>query len=77
MTQKGQIVIPASIRKKYNIKPGTLVNVIEQEGKIILEPVTKDYIKKLRGIAAGSGALEELKEQRDKDRKKENEKSGF
>lgn len=74
MNQKGQIVIPASIRKKYNINPGTPVNVIEQDGRIILEPVTRDYIKKLRGIAAESGALEELKAQRDNDCNIENDK---
>ena len=51
MTVKGQIVIPATIRRKFGIKEGTRVRVEldEQAHRIILTPVTPDYIQHLRG----------------------------
>jgi AbrB family looped-hinge helix DNA binding protein len=50
VTSKGQLVIPAKIRRRYNIKTGTRVNFIEDNGKIILQPVTREYIESFRGI---------------------------
>ena len=35
-TIKGQIVIPAVLRKKYGIVKGTPINIYEQNNKIIL-----------------------------------------
>ena len=49
-TVKGQIVIPADIRKKFNIKKGTRVNVYEKENKIIVEPLPDDPVQEGRGI---------------------------
>lgn len=50
VTSKGQLVVPAKIRRKFNIKKGTRVNFIEDNGKIILQPVTREYIESFRGI---------------------------
>jgi AbrB family looped-hinge helix DNA binding protein len=50
VTSKGQLVIPAKIRRRYNIKTGTRVNFIEDNGKIILQPVTREYIESFCGI---------------------------
>ncbi len=50
VTSKGQLVIPAKLRRKYNIKTGTRINFIEDNGKIILQPVTREYIASFRGI---------------------------
>ena len=51
MTVKGQIVIPAKIRRKFGIKEGTRVQVDidEQAHRIILTPVTRDYIQNCVG----------------------------
>ena len=51
MTVKGQIVIPSKIRRKFGIKEGTRVqvDVDEEAHRIILTPVTHDYIQSLRG----------------------------
>jgi AbrB family looped-hinge helix DNA binding protein len=59
MTVKGQIVIPSKIRRKFGIKEGTRVqvDVDEQAHRIILTPVTRDYIQKLRGKYKGKGLL--------------------
>ena len=55
MTVKGQIVIPSKIRRKFGIKEGTRVqvDVDEQAHRIILTPVTRDYIQNLRGKYKG------------------------
>ena len=62
MTVKGQIVIPSKIRRKFGIKEGTRVQVEvdEQAHRIILTPVTPDYIQKLRGKYKGKGLLTAL-----------------
>ena len=62
MTVKGQIVIPAKIRRAFGIKEGTRmqVDVDEQAHRIILTPITRDYIQKLRGKYKGKGLLTAL-----------------
>jgi AbrB family looped-hinge helix DNA binding protein len=62
MTVKGQIVIPSKIRRKFGIKEGTRVqvDVDEQAHRIILTPITRDYIQSLRGKFRGKGLLDAL-----------------
>ncbi len=62
MTVKGQIVIPSKIRRKLGMKEGTRiqVDVDEQTHKIILTPITRDYIESLRGKYKGKGLLKAL-----------------
>jgi AbrB family looped-hinge helix DNA binding protein len=50
VTSKGQLVIPSKLRRKYNIKKGTRVNFLEDEGKILLQPVTREFIDSVRGM---------------------------
>jgi len=50
VTSKGQLVIPAKLRRKFNIKKGTRINFVEDNGKIILQPVTREYIHSFCGI---------------------------
>ena len=71
MTVKGQIVIPSKIRRKFGIKEGTRVQVDidEQAHRIILTPVTRDYIQNLRGKYKGKRLLTALatEKKREKD----------
>lgn len=41
MMRKGQVVIPARIRKKYSLKEGSMLAVEEMEGVIKLMPKIK------------------------------------
>ncbi len=41
MSRRGQIVIPANIRKKYNLKEGEILFIEDSEGIIKLKPKTK------------------------------------
>ncbi len=46
---KGQIVIPAGLRKKYHIEPGTELQIMEYGGIIYLVPPVEDPIKAAQG----------------------------
>ena len=61
-TIKGQIVIPASVRRKLGIKQGTRIQIEldEEKRRIILTPITREYIHSLRGKYKGLGLLETL-----------------
>jgi AbrB family looped-hinge helix DNA binding protein len=50
VTTKGQLVIPARIRRKFGIKPGTKVRFIERGDEILLQPITKTYVNSVCGI---------------------------
>jgi len=70
-TIKGQIVIPAILRRKYGIKSGTKIIVADTGEGIMLKPVTEQYLKNLQGSLKGKGGLKILQEERAKDRQKE------
>lgn len=56
---KGQIVIPAEIRKRYHIEPGTEIQIIEYGGIIYLIPPVEDPIKAACGILPSEPSLSE------------------
>lgn len=74
ITVKGQIVIPAELRRKYGITPNTRIAILDNGNEIILRPITEQYLKKLQGSLKGSGVLEALMEERRKDREREDAK---
>jgi AbrB family looped-hinge helix DNA binding protein len=52
-TSKGQLVVPAELRRKHGIEAGTQVKFLEDEfGRIVLQPVTNQYIDRLMGCLA-------------------------
>jgi AbrB family looped-hinge helix DNA binding protein len=46
---KGQIVIPAGIRERFDIKQGTKIAFVEEQGRLLLQPVTDAFIESVRG----------------------------
>jgi AbrB family looped-hinge helix DNA binding protein len=70
-TIKGQIVIPATLRRKYGIKNGTKIIVTDNGDSITLKPVTDQYLKNLQGSLKGRGGLTVLEDERRKDKEKE------
>ncbi len=56
---KGQVVIPAAIRKKYHIEPGTEMQVMEYGGIIYLIPPVEDPIKAACGLLPPKPSLAE------------------
>jgi AbrB family looped-hinge helix DNA binding protein len=67
-TSKGQIVIPASLRRKYGIKEGTRIIITDNDDSIALKPITEQYLRKLQGSLKGTDALKVLMEERRKDK---------
>ena len=61
VTAKGQIVIPAKLRRKHGIKKGTKVSIHERGTEIVLQPLTDEYIRSIRGIARTWGKGDLLK----------------
>ena len=61
-TSKGQIVIPSSIRRKFGIKEGTRIQieVNEERKEIILKPITREHVHRLRGRLRGKGVMKSL-----------------
>ncbi len=70
-TVKGQIVIPAELRRKYRIKAGTRIQVVDTGEAILLKPVTEESLKRLQGRLKGKGVLKSLLEERRKDAESE------
>lgn len=57
VSAKGWVVIPARLRRKYGIEPGTIVEIEDADGKIVVFPRVKDPIKDARGMLAGGPSL--------------------
>lgn len=72
VTTKGQVVIPAKIRRKLNIKKGTRLYIEERGDELILKPVTPAYLERIAGVLQTRGKLSKaLLEERARDRKRE------
>lgn len=54
---KGQVVIPAEIRKKYHIKPGSEMQIMEYGGIIYLIPPVEDPIAAACGLLPACPSL--------------------
>jgi len=70
VTTKGQLVIPAKLRRKYSIKEGTQLAFLEHENRLVLQPLTPEFVRSLRGsLESGPSALTALLEDRRRERK--------
>ncbi len=56
---KGQIVIPADMRKRYHIEAGTEIQIMEYGGIIYLIPPVEDPIKAACGVLPSKPSLSE------------------
>jgi AbrB family looped-hinge helix DNA binding protein len=75
VTSKGQLVVPARLRRRYGIKPGTKVRFIERPDGILFQPVTPEYIRSVCGmLSSDTSVTEELLRDRAKDREREEAK---
>ena len=72
VTSKGQLVVPAKLRRKYGIKPGTKVFFVERGDEILFQPVTREYIRSVCGmLASATSVAEELLNERHADKQRE------
>jgi AbrB family looped-hinge helix DNA binding protein len=61
-TSKGRITIPSGIRLQLGIKEGTHIrfDIDDVNKKIILTPITREYVPSLRGKYKGKGLMKAL-----------------
>jgi AbrB family looped-hinge helix DNA binding protein len=75
VTSKGQLVIPARLRRRYGIKPGTKVCFVERDHEILFQPVTKEYIRSVCGmLKSDTSVTQELLTERVRDKEREEAK---
>ena len=74
VTTKGQVVIPSSVRKKYNMKAHSSLELLDRGGEIVLVPVPKDSFRAAKGILKGRISLSDLFEYRRHERQRERKK---
>jgi AbrB family looped-hinge helix DNA binding protein len=74
MSSKGQLVIPAKLRKELGLKPGVRV-VIKKQGKgLLIESGAYEAVLALRGKYAGLGLEESFDVYRRQERELEDRK---
>ena len=72
ISDKGWVVIPAELRKKYNLLPGTQVVIVDYGGVLSIIPALKNPIKQGRGMLKGLPSLtQDLLKERRKERSRE------
>jgi AbrB family looped-hinge helix DNA binding protein len=75
VTSKGQLVVPAKLRRRYGIKQGTKVCFVERGNEILFQPVTKEYIRSVCGMLKSEGSVtQELLKERARDKEREEAK---
>ena len=73
VTSKGQITIPAHLRKKHKITANSKVEIIEENGKLVIKKLTTIF--DLAGT--GDGDPDELKQMLDQMRETDARKSSL
>lgn len=72
LTTKGQIVIPAIIRKRLHLKKGTKLFIEERKDELIIRSITPAYFEKIAGVLPTKGKLSQaLLKERSNDKRKE------
>ena len=57
VSSRGRVVIPAKLRKKYNLKHGDRVRFVDYGGVVSLVPASDDPIKPAAGMLKGGPSL--------------------
>jgi AbrB family looped-hinge helix DNA binding protein len=57
VSQKGWVVIPAALRKKYGLKPGTRLQVVDYGGQLGLVPAVDQPVEAAAGMLKGGDSL--------------------
>jgi AbrB family looped-hinge helix DNA binding protein len=79
LNARGQVTIPAELRKQLEIKPGTRVTWFEEKGRLVLAPMTSRRINEIRGLLKPKpgepSAFEESFKERARERRREDLKA--
>lgn len=59
LSQKGWVVIPAALRRKYGLKPGAQLQFVDYGGVLELVPVADNPVEAAAGMLKGGKSLTE------------------
>lgn len=74
LTERGQTVVPAKIRKKFHLDANSKIEWIVEGIAIKVIPIPKDTVKAFEGALKGSLDFKKFIKDRQKERKEESEK---
>ena len=57
VSSKGQVVIPAELRRKYGLETGARISLVDMGGVIYIVPSSSDSLAELRGMFADTAGL--------------------
>jgi AbrB family looped-hinge helix DNA binding protein len=57
VSEKGWVVIPADLRRKYNLHPGAEVSVVDYGGVLALVPALENTVRQAAGMLKGRTSL--------------------
>jgi len=76
ISSKGWVVIPAELRKKYRLNPGTEVVIVDYGGVLSIIPAVREPVKQGRGLLKDIPSLKgDLIKERAKERRREDARS--
>lgn len=75
VTQKGQIVIPAPLRRELGFDKGTKVVISETDDGVEVRPLDDRYFERFAGVLSGEGnATQALLDERQTEKARENDR---
>jgi AbrB family looped-hinge helix DNA binding protein len=57
ISEKGWVVIPAELRRKYALNPGSTVQIVDYGGVLALVPTLADPVRQAAGMLKGKKSL--------------------
>lgn len=60
VSQKGWVVIPAELRRKYHLTSGSQVQVVDYGGVLSLVPMLKKPVTDVKGLFKGETSLTQI-----------------
>ena len=71
VSSKGWIVIPAELRKKYDLRPGSGVALVDYGGVIAIVPALTNPVEEAAGLLKGGRSLARaLRQERQRERQR-------
>ena len=64
VSARGQMVIPASIRKRYGIKPFSKIELLDLGKEVVIVPIASGARIKSKGILTGISSKDLIRERR-------------
>jgi AbrB family looped-hinge helix DNA binding protein len=75
VSSKGQVVIPAELREKFELGKGTPATWTEENGRLVLTPITERQLDEVMGFLKPKpgepSMFEELFAERERERRRE------